>query len=178
MELCGVPSNHGHPFPAYLDALQIQHQGVVAQMLSVEDDPGERERWVVLDSTAALIWQQIESVASMSNPYARFQTVEDWELAEVSADVPALPGQPTQVDFAAIKARIDIVDYIGQFTELRGSGRSWKGKCPLPDHKDDSASLHVYKEQRSWWCYGCNRGSDVFDFAKLMTGARATEIEL
>ena len=37
-------------------------------------------------------------------------------------------------------------------------------KIPCPFHPDAHPSLHVYVQSDSWWCYGCNRGGDVFDW--------------
>ena len=45
------------------------------------------------------------------------------------------------------------------------SPQGYKVRCPF--HQDDQPSLHVYPQTDSWWCYGCNRGGDVFDWIQL-----------
>ncbi|MGH2965119.1 MAG: CHC2 zinc finger domain-containing protein [Solirubrobacterales bacterium] len=40
------------------------------------------------------------------------------------------------------------------------------GKIACPFHQDRTPSLHVYREpERGWYCYGCQRGGSVYDFA-------------
>lgn len=46
---------------------------------------------------------------------------------------------------------------------LKKSGKLFKGLCPFhPDKK--TQSFTVYPESQSFYCFGCNRGGDVFDF--------------
>ena len=62
-----------------------------------------------------------------------------------------------------IKARYDLVDYIGQYTRLRKAGNNFTGICPL--HSEKRPSLMVYPDKQSWHCYGaCNTGGSVIDF--------------
>lgn len=87
----------------------------------------------------------------------------------------AKPAQ--KLDYAAIKDRIDIVDYIGRYTTVIRSGARYKAKCPLPGHNDKTASLTIYPESKSWWCFGCHQGRDIFDFAAKMEGLKPQEID-
>lgn len=68
------------------------------------------------------------------------------------------------IDIDAIKAKNDIVDIIGQHTQLRKSGKNrFTGRCPL--HNDKGPSLTVYADSQSWHCFGaCNKGGDIFSF--------------
>lgn len=61
-----------------------------------------------------------------------------------------------------IKNKINITDVIGKYTQLRISGNKFIGKCPL--HDDKNPSLIVYPNTKSWFCFGCHSGGDVFDF--------------
>jgi hypothetical protein len=45
-----------------------------------------------------------------------------------------------------------------------------QARCPLPDHDDRTPSFYVYEE--GWHCFGCNRGGDVIDLARLAWGYR------
>lgn len=83
---------------------------------------------------------------------------------------------PERIDYNAIKARINLVDYIGQHTELRPAGSTFKGKCPLPGHDDSSPSLVVYPYNNTWWCFGCQRGSDIYDYVRFMFDMKPSEL--
>lgn len=37
-------------------------------------------------------------------------------------------------------------------------------QCPLPDHPD-TGTPSCYLQEHRWFCFGCNRGGDVLDFA-------------
>lgn len=62
-----------------------------------------------------------------------------------------------------IKQRVDIVDYIEQFTHLTKSGKNFRGLCPF--HSEKSGSFFVYPDKQNWHCFGaCNTGGDVIGF--------------
>lgn len=45
---------------------------------------------------------------------------------------------------------------------LRGGRLRLLGKCPF--HPDKTASLTIYVEQNTWWCYGCSEGGSSVDY--------------
>ncbi len=62
-----------------------------------------------------------------------------------------------------IKARLDILEVVGQRVSLQRSGRSYKGNCPF--HQERTPSFHVFPERQSWRCFGaCATGGDAITF--------------
>ena len=51
--------------------------------------------------------------------------------------------------------------------QMRRIGERWTGVCPLPGHEEKTPSFTVYPGDRGWWCFGCNRGGDVVNLARL-----------
>jgi DNA primase len=65
---------------------------------------------------------------------------------------------------------IDLADLLCGPGAMRRVADKWVGRCPLPDHEDRSPSFTVYTESNSWFCYGCSRGGDVVQLARLVWG--------
>ncbi len=62
-----------------------------------------------------------------------------------------------------VKQKIDIVDFIGSYVQLRKAGRNFKGLCPF--HNEKTPSFIVFPDQGTWHCFGaCGTGGDIFTF--------------
>lgn len=64
-----------------------------------------------------------------------------------------------------IKAKIDIVEYIGRFTELRPKGSLYEGKCPIHG-SDEGTPLVVYPHNDTYYCFACESGGSVIQFVR------------
>jgi DNA primase len=62
-----------------------------------------------------------------------------------------------------IKKRLDIVDAVGNHIKLEKNGDRYVGFCPFHSNTNTPA-FTIYPDQQSWWCYGCNKGGDIFAF--------------
>jgi DNA primase len=74
---------------------------------------------------------------------------------------------PTSAEFVnQVRSAVDIVDVIGEYVQLKKSGRAFLGLCPF--HSEKTPSFNVNAERQFFHCFGCGEGGDVFSFLMKM----------
>ena len=68
----------------------------------------------------------------------------------------------------AIKERLNIVDVVRRYVELKRNGPRWMAPCPF--HQETKPSFSVNEDQGLFYCFGCHASGDVFDFYGRING--------
>lgn len=76
-------------------------------------------------------------------------------------------------DTQQIKDKIDVVELIGEYVQLKPAGINHKGLCPF--HREKSPSFMVTRERQGWHCFGCGKGGDIFTFVQEIEGMEFVE---
>ncbi|HWQ12185.1 MAG TPA: DNA primase [Roseiflexaceae bacterium] len=73
-----------------------------------------------------------------------------------------------------IKEKIDIVDFISAYVQLRKAGRNYVGFCPFHPNARTPA-FTVFPDTQSFHCFGCKASGTVFDFLMRREGLEFRE---
>ena len=71
-------------------------------------------------------------------------------------------GRIPEATINEIRARVDVVDLVGRYVQLKKAGRNFKGLCPFHDEK--TPSFNVSPDKQIFHCFGCQAGGDVVGF--------------
>jgi CHC2 zinc finger len=98
-----------------------------------------------------------------------------WQRAETDPHRPTWPPRSLdlQARVQAVKQALPVQEFVSRVMvcQLEPAGRDrWKGRCPLPGHDDKTPSFLVYTATASAWCFGCQRGGDIFGLARYWYG--------
>jgi len=67
-----------------------------------------------------------------------------------------------------IRAQADLSQIVGEYVQLRRSGRTYRGPCPL--HGGEGPNFSVDPERGIFKCFVCGEGGDVFSFPMKLLG--------
>ncbi len=67
-----------------------------------------------------------------------------------------------QTSIENLKSRLDVVDVVGSYIELKKSGANFKGLCPF--HGENTPSFVVSPAKQIYHCFGCGAGGDAIKF--------------
>ena len=68
----------------------------------------------------------------------------------------------------AIKERLNIVDIVRQYVDLKRNGANWSAPCPF--HQETKPSFSVNEERGMFHCFGCQASGDIFEFYGRING--------
>lgn len=67
-----------------------------------------------------------------------------------------------------IKAKLDVVDVIGEYINLKAVGSNFRALCPF--HNEKTPSFMISPDKQIWHCFGCGKGGDLISFVMEMEG--------
>ncbi|MGC3598817.1 CHC2 zinc finger domain-containing protein, partial [Enterococcus faecium] len=67
-----------------------------------------------------------------------------------------------------VRSQTKIVEVIGQYVQLKQSGKNYLGLCPF--HEERTPSFSVEEDKQIFHCFGCGKGGNVFSFLQELEG--------
>ena len=65
-----------------------------------------------------------------------------------------------------VKQQADIVRVVGEYVRLKKTGKDFSGLCPF--HQEKTPSFTVSPLKQIFYCFGCGKGGDVYNFVMDM----------
>jgi DNA primase len=67
-----------------------------------------------------------------------------------------------QSSIEQVVATADMIEVVGQYTELRKAGANYSGRCPF--HEERTPSFSVNPTEKLYYCFGCGAGGNLIGF--------------
>ena len=67
-----------------------------------------------------------------------------------------------QASIEQVVATADIVEVVGQYTDLKKAGANFSGRCPF--HEERTPSFSVNPVEKLYYCFGCGAGGNLIGF--------------
>ncbi len=67
-----------------------------------------------------------------------------------------------QSSIEQVVATADIVEVVGQYTDLKKAGANFSGRCPF--HEERTPSFSVNPVEKLYYCFGCGAGGNLIGF--------------
>ncbi|MDR0910096.1 MAG: DNA primase [Spirochaetaceae bacterium] len=61
-----------------------------------------------------------------------------------------------------VQDQLDAVAIVGEYVRLQKKSGRWWGCCPF--HEEKTPSFTVTPDKKTYYCFGCHKGGDIFDF--------------
>lgn len=164
----GTPIHPDEPMSQAIATLQNEITDLDLRLATIDDDDHPAARriadWYETCRTEA--W-------TLLTDYLDRDRTTEWSRARSPEELehlllPPITTTTPRIDYAAIKQRIDIVEYISRFGPIRKQGTTYLAHCPV--HDDRHPSLTIYPATRSWYCFVCQKGGDVIDYERFRGG--------
>ncbi len=98
----------------------------------------------------------------MTNPYFRVNIGD----VRVAVKIP-------EETISQITQKVDIVDVISEYVQLKKQGRNYFGLCPF--HGENTPSFSVSPDKQIFHCFGCKAGGNSFNFIMDIEGVSFLE---
>jgi hypothetical protein len=132
------------------------------ELASLESDPGS---WQFAEQSRAYITLKLNDIQGEIERRRRLRNMPH---------APKWPESPEdgRAELEEIKRRLELVSFIETYTPVRfaKSGDELKACCPFLDHDDSTPSFFVHPGKQVFYCFGCGRKGDLFEFARHFFG--------
>ncbi len=75
-----------------------------------------------------------------------------------------------------VKAKVDIIDVVGEHVVLKKRGKDFLGNCPF--HQEKSPSFSVSPTKQMYYCFGCQAGGNAITFLMELGKQSFTDVVL
>ena len=112
----------------------------------------------------------------MDNSLSEVKPQRTPEIAHTRSERRGVSRRTVIEEAKAKVSTIDLADRLAGPGKMRKVGAEWVTNCLAPDHEDRSPSFAVNPEKNVWFCYGCLRGGDVVELARLVWGYEKLQV--